>query len=174
MLQEYAIERTCSHRAEKFQLAFARVAMQMLRPQEDLAFEATRSGLTIRAETELALERPLATLQYVYADALCVGPPVIRYRRGGAVTEEPHIGLRVLCLPTQFDAVRRDLLMREASILDKERNQAFAVLRATASLARLLGYPARVRDLASQNVQLVMWLSHYEKVESPPPDGTAA
>lgn len=173
MLRDYAIERTCSHRDEKFQLAFARKAMQMVQRQEDFAFEATRNGLTILAETEMALERPLSKLHDIYADALRVGPPVIRYRRG-EIVEEPYMGLRVLCVPARFGAIKRDLLMREAAILDTELNDTFAVVRATAALARLIGYPTRVRDLTSEHVQLVMWLSHYAQVEPTFPGGGAA
>lgn len=173
MLQEYAIERTCSHRTERFQLAFARTAMQLLGRHEDIAFEATRAGLTILAETELSLERPLAKLHDLYADALCVGPPLVRYRRG-AVVEEPYMGLRVLCPPAQLDAVKRDLLTRGASILDTELNSRFGVVRASAALARLIGYPRRVRDLTSEHVQLVMWVSHYAQVEPTLPGGDAA
>jgi len=173
VLQEYAIERTCSHRTERFQLAFARTAMQLLGRHEDIAFEATRAGLTILAETELSLERPLAKLHDLYADALCVGPPLVRYRRG-AVVEEPYMGLRVLCPPAQLDAVKRDLLTRGASILDTELNNRFGVVRASAALARLIGYPRRVRDLTSEHVQLVMWVSHYAQVEPTLPGGDAA
>ena len=173
MLQEYAIECTCSHRAQKFQLAFARTAMQLLGRHEDIAFAARRAGLTILAETELALERPLSRLHDLYADALCIGPPLVRYRRG-AIVEEPYMGLRVLCPPTQLEAVKRDLLTRGASILDTESNDRFGVVRASAALARLIGYPGRVRELTSEHVQLVMWLSHYARVEPTLPGGDAA
>jgi hypothetical protein len=172
--REFAIECVCSHRSEAFQLAFARKAIEVLPQCEEIALEPTHAGLKVLAETELAFEQPLARLREVYEGDLRVTPPAVRYRRG-EVVEEPHMGLRVLCAPTHFPGIKRDLLMRGAQVLDAELNARFGVLRAAASLVQLVGYPARIRQMTSDRARLWMWLSHYAPVERiPPPGGEAA
>lgn len=172
MHKDYPIERRCSHLADRFQLGFARKAMQVLPQDEETAFAPGPQGLVILAETEMALERPVKILSEVYGDQVRIGPPTIRYRRGahsGASTEEPHMGLRVLCAPACYEAVRHDLGLRQAVILDSEVNRQFGIARARAPLAALIGYPAKFAELTSGHGQLVMWLSHYETLEEPPP-----
>jgi translation elongation factor EF-G len=173
MREDYPIERHCSHPGEPFQLKFARNAMQILPQDEETAFKPGPRGLLILAETEMALERAAKRLADVYGDDVRIGPPTVRYRQG-AHTEEPHMGLRVLCAPEQFEAVRQDLCMRQAAILDAEVNRHFGIVRARAPLAALLGYPGRLAQLTRGHGQLVMWLSHYEALEDPPPAGSAA
>jgi predicted membrane GTPase involved in stress response len=173
MHRVFAIECKCSHRGERFQLAFARAAMEIVPKDETTAFEPSRSGLTLLAETELSLERPLARLRAVYGDELQVESPLVRYRRGECL-EEPYMGVRVLCNPQHFEAIRRDLMTRRATLLDTEVNARFGVIRAEAPLALLVGYPARFDSLTQGRGQLAMWLSHFAPVEEDPPGGTAA
>lgn len=170
MPRDYAIECRCSHRRERFQLAFARAAAELLPKDDDIAFETTRRGLTILAETELSLERPIERLRSVYGDEIQIAAPQVRYRQGEQ-TEEPYMGLRLLCAAQHFEIFRRDLLVRGAEILDSESNQRFGVLRASAPLAVLVGYPAHVREISGGRAKLAMWLSHYAPV--PPPPGAA-
>jgi hypothetical protein len=171
--REFAIQCTCSHRSERFQLAFARKAIEILPKREETAFEPTREGLKVLAETEVALEQPLSILREVYEDALRIDPPQVRYRNGASL-EEPYIGLRILCSPEHYVVIRRDLLVRGATVEDAEVNRQFGVVRACAPLVQLVGYPARIRKLTSGRAQLVMWFSHYAPVDAPPPGGTAA
>lgn len=172
MHREFAIECTCSHRSERFQLAFARTAMEIVPKDESTAFEPSGDGLTLLAETELSLERPLMRLREVYGDELHVGSPLVRYRRGKRL-EEPYMGLRVLCGPQCFDAIRRDLFMRRAKILDSELNASFGVIRAEVRLSSLVGYPARFDAITNGRGQLAMWLSHFAPVEPEPPGDAA-
>lgn len=167
MRPEFPIECHCSHRHERFQLAFARQAMEVLPRDEETAFEPSARGLTVLAETEMALERPLRVLREVYGEQVRIDPPAIRYHHAATV-EEPHMGLRVLCAPQYFDAVRRDLRLREASIMDAEVNRSFGIVRASASLAALFGFPDRLTALTQGQGKLVMWLSHYAPIQEPP------
>lgn len=172
MHKDFPIERRCSHLADRFQLGFARKAMQLLPQGEETAFAPGPQGLVILAETEMALERPVKILSEVFGDQVRIGPPTIRYRRSAnsaASTEEPHMGLRVLCAPACYEAVRRDLQLRKAVILDAEVNRQFGIVRARAPLAALIGYPDKLAELTAGHGQLVMWLSHYETLEEPPP-----
>jgi len=64
--------------------------------------------------------------------------------------------------------------VRDARIMDAEVNRRFGIVRATAPLAKLLGYPDRFASITGEKGQLVMWLSHYEQLDEPPPAGVAA
>jgi translation elongation factor EF-G len=82
--------------------------------------------------------------------------------------------LRVRCLPEHFVAVKTDLEARGASIEDSECTPAYAVVRATAPLARLIGYSWNLAKLTAGTAHEVMWLSHYAPIKTPPPNGNAA
>jgi translation elongation factor EF-G len=84
------------------------------------------------------------------------------------------MGLRVLCAPEFYEAIREDLRLRRAAIIDAELNRRFGILRASAPLVALIGYPDRFAVMTGGRGQLVMWLSHYEELEDPPPAGVAA
>ncbi len=174
MHPRFPIECTCSHRAERFQLAFARRALDLVPRAEDTAYEADARGLLVRAETEPALERPVRVLREIFGDELRVGPPTVRYHHDGETLEEPHMGVRVLCAPAHFRVVVADLEARNAKVLDAEVNEQFGVIRATAPLAALIGYPRRLAELTAERARYTMWLSHYAPVAEPPPGGDAA
>lgn len=173
MYSRFPLQCDCSHSRDRFNLAFARKAMEVLRPGKELVLEPSHRGLTLLAETEMALEQPIATLRDVYGNDVRVGPITVRYHQGQQV-EEPHMGLRIRCQPRHFNALRGDLLVRGASLADAEVNRLFGVLRATAPLSALVGYPAHIRRVTDETAQLVMWLSHYEPVVDGPPGGDAA
>lgn len=173
MHPEFPLECTCSHRRERFQLAFARRALEFLPQADDTSFQPGSRGLIVLAETETALERPIGIIREVFGDQVNIGPPTVRYRRG-ATLEEPHMGVRVLCAPEHFAAVKADLERRLAVIVDSEVNRQFGVVRATAPLAELLGYPRRLSELTGGRGQHMMWFSHYAPVQDEPPGGNAA
>jgi hypothetical protein len=172
MHSQFPLERTCTHRAEPFQLAFARRALELLPRSPDRTYEASRKGLIIRGETESAVEHPTAVLKDLYGEQLRIGALTIRYR-SGAVLEEPHMGVRVQCPSDHFAAVRADLLARGAIIQDEELTPIMGVVRCTAPLARLLGYAQTLARLTQGRGREVMWLSHYAPAEPPPPPPAA-
>ena len=128
MRSRYAVERRCSHRRERFQLAFAQAAIDLIPRYEDAAYEPSGAGLLLLAETELALEKPMTRLRQAYGEDVQFDPPAVRYERG-PVLMEPHMGLRVICNPAHFTLVRRDLALRGALLLDAEVTEQFGVLR---------------------------------------------
>lgn len=83
------------------------------------------------------------------------------------------MGLRVLCAPEFYEAIREDLRLRCAAIMDAEVNRRSGMLRAHAPLVVLSGYPDRFAGMTEGRGQLVMWLSHYEQLEDPPLAGAA-
>jgi hypothetical protein len=159
-LADHPLERVCRHRSERLQLTFAQQALELIPESRECQFEASGDGIVIRAETESALERPIELLEEVYGGEIALGPLVIRYRQGAGL-EEPHMGVRVLCAAKHFPAVRDDLLSRDATILDEEVLHAIGVVRATAPLAKLLGYSRHLAHLTSGGAREVMWLDHY-------------
>lgn len=172
MYSRFPIQCECSYSKDRFNLAFARKAIEVLRPDKELALEPSRRGLTLLGETEMAFERPLSVLREVYGDDVRVSPLTVRYHQGERL-EEPHMGLRIRCAPKHYETLRRDLIERDAVLKDAEVNRLCAVLRASAPLTALVGYPTHVKDITQATSQLVMWLSHYEPIEEPP-GGSAA
>jgi len=173
VLSDFPIETCCSHRGERFQLDFARQVMQLLPRTSGASYAPDARGLVIAAQTEMDLERPVRRLTDIYGDMLRVGPLTVRYRHGQTI-EQPIMALRVLCPPGCYEGVREDLRARDARIMDAEVNRRFGIVRATAPLAKLLGYPDRFASITGEKGQLVMWLSHYEQLDEPPPAGIAA
>jgi hypothetical protein len=158
----------CSRRSARFQLTFAKQALEILTARPDCSFDAGNSGLIIRGETEAALSRPVEILKSAFAEDLLVGELTIRYRNG-AVMEEPHMGLRVSGPPSRMDAIRRDLDARGATILSVENERYFSVIRATSPLVLVLGYTEWLAKESGGKADVVMWLSHYAPVHSKPP-----
>src|SRR5689334_9771439 len=79
---EYPLERLCTHLYEPFQLTFARHAQQLFPEWDDVELMASHQGLTIRGETEDAIDATLAVLRDFYGPQIHVGPPTIRYHNG--------------------------------------------------------------------------------------------
>jgi translation elongation factor EF-G len=83
------------------------------------------------------------------------------------------MGVRVRGLPEYFEAVTADLKARRASIVDCDLTLTSAVVRATAPLARLLGYSQDLAQLTAGTAHEVTWLSHYAPVDTAPPANNA-
>jgi hypothetical protein len=162
-MSDHPLECTFSHRAEQSQLEFARRTIKFMSPRPDRSFKVSHRGLIVSGETEASLARVIELLKSIYGQELCVGELTIRYRRG-EVVEEPYMGVRVLCSATHFEAVRDDLASRGAMISDAELSPPIGVIRATASLARLLGYSQDLAKLTETKAREVIWLSHYAPV----------
>jgi hypothetical protein len=170
---EYPLERLCTHLYEPFQLTFARHAQQLFDERDDVELVASHQGLTIRAETEDAIDATLDVLRDFYGSQVRIGPPTIRYHNG-VTLEQPWMGLRVRCAAAHLEAVKVDLIVRDATIVSCETHLGKCSLQACAPLAYLMGYKAALERLTSGSGQHVMWLSHYAPVDYLPPDGDAA
>jgi translation elongation factor EF-G len=170
---EYPLERVCSYASEPFQLTFARNARQHFLTREDVQVVASHGGLTIRAETEAAIDAALALLKDLYGPRLRIGPPTVLYHQG-LTLEQPWMGLRVRCPAEHFDAVNADLLDRDATILTCRIDGSLAHVEARSPLASLLGYGASLDASTAGSSQHSLWLSHYAPLVPSPPDGRAA
>jgi hypothetical protein len=170
---EYPLERVCSHLSEPFQYAFARNAQRHFLMREDVEVTASHRGLTIRGETEDAIDAALALLRDLYGPRIRIGPPTVRFHNGVSL-EQPWMGLRVRCSRRHLDAVIADLIARGATSVSRNDGSDPSTVQACAPLAELLGYRSALEVMASGTAQHSMWLSHYAPVESPPPDGRAA
>jgi hypothetical protein len=169
---ELPLECICSDLEESSQLGFAQAAAQLLPPYKDTACEIGSFGLRLLALTEEDLERPVEFLRDVYGKRLDIGPPQVRYVRSPKL-QEPHMGVRVLCAPEYFEVVRSDLERRGGTIVDAEVTRQFGIVRATAPLTTLLGYPVRFRELTAGSGRCVMWLSHHAPAQKPRPGGSS-
>lgn len=163
MTRAYPVERTCTERRKPVQLTFARQALQHLPHRDDAAFEAGHQGLVLRGKTEAALEGPVAILRSYYGERIDIGEASVRLHHG-ATLEEPYMGLGVMCAPARIEAIRADLLGRDAAIFDEEIAAEFCVIRATAPLTNLLGYRQQVSKL-DPSASAILWLSHYGPVK---------
>jgi hypothetical protein len=170
---EYPLERVCSFVSEPFQLTFARNAQQHFLTREDVEVIASHRGLTIRGETEDAIDAALVLLKDLYGPRIRISAPTVLYHHG-VTLEQPWMGLRVRCATSQIDAVNSDLLDRDATIVSCEVDGAHCHIQASAPLASLLGYRAALGKLAGASAQHAIWLSHYAPMGNLPPEGHAA
>jgi predicted membrane GTPase involved in stress response len=154
-------------------MTFARHAQQHFLMREDVEVVASGQGLTIRAETEDAIEAALVVLKDLYGPQIRIGPPTIRYHQGLSL-DEPWMGMRVLCGTEHLEAVNADLIERNATIVSCQIEAARCVIEARTPLANLMGYRTFLEKLTAGAGQHAMWLSHYAPVDSPPPGGQAA
>jgi hypothetical protein len=170
---EFPIERVCTHLYEPFQLTFARHAQQLFDARGDVELVASHQGLTLRAETEDAIDASVAVLRKFYGPQIEIGPPTIRYH-DGVTLEQPWMGLRVQCPARYLEPVKTDLIVRDATLVSFQIQLGECDIRARAPLAYLIGYSAGLSELTSGSAQCAMWLSHYAPVDRIPPDGDAA
>jgi predicted membrane GTPase involved in stress response len=164
-MNKHVLECICTHRTAPFQLRFSRQAMRFLSRRPDYSVKVSRRGLIVSGETEASVASVVKVLRIVYDQDLCVGQLTIRHRHG-TIVEEPHMGVRVLCPADYFSSVKADLLSRGAQISDAELMPQIGVLRATASLAKLLGYSQQLAALTDGKAHEVIWLSHYAPLQS--------
>jgi hypothetical protein len=170
---EYPLERVCSYSSEPFQLTFARNAQQHFLMREDVEVIASHRGLTIRGETEDAIDAALVTLKDLYGPRIHIGPPTVLYFHG-VTLEQPWMGLRVRCATGQLDSVNTDLLDRDATITSCEVEGGHCHIQARAPLASLLGYRSALEKLTGGSAKHAIWLSHYAPMGNLPPEGHAA
>lgn len=170
---QFPLEQQCSHCEERFQLVFARNAMEILGNEPDCKLQPSGRGLLILGETEDAVSRPVGILKSAYGDKLTVGPVMIRYRYERNV-EEPHMGLRISCPVRYSEAVRSNLDARGARLVSTETAFALTVIRASAPLSAVLGYSQFLTTLTEGHGRVTLWFSHYAPVPTPPPGGAAA
>lgn len=161
--QWFPLQRRCTLRASSDQAGFARDASSAFRLDERVHLEASEDGLMLLAENQLEHGRLINVVQERYGTLVEFGPLEIRYREAGGVRMEPHMSLRVNCRLERSSAIVADLQWREAHVLSQRREDARVVVRATAPLALLLGYPALLRRLDASS-RLATWLAFYARV----------
>ena len=158
--QCFPLQRRCSLRDATDQESFAREASAILSPGETASLEVTPSGLLLLAHNQVAHARLVGLVQAVYGTRVDFGPIQIRYRVRDGVREEPHMSLRIDCRADRCDAVVADLEWREAQVLHRCHERGRTVVRATAPLALLLGYPSLLVRI-DPSATLASWLAFY-------------
>ncbi|PKO68357.1 MAG: hypothetical protein CVU20_13130 [Betaproteobacteria bacterium HGW-Betaproteobacteria-14] len=165
---EFPVEQLVQLASNPFQIGFARQVMRILEPSDLIAFEATHDGLQIRAQNEDALAKPENLLRDLYGDDLVLLPPQVRFMSLGNRPYEPIMLLRVRTVPRYLDAVREDLVSREATLLEEHARPSVCVLRAEAPLRKLLGYGETLSKLSDGTALHWVWLDRYVPMDNPP------
>jgi predicted membrane GTPase involved in stress response len=172
MYYDYPIEQLARSARTSFQIGFARAALYLMPEMEDILLDATPEGLKILGRHESALAKPGEIISQIYREEVELKEPRVRFFHYGAV-HEPVMWVR-LSLDYRYseDAVL-DLVRRDAEMEEVDWLRGQPVIRARASLRRLLGYPQALATLSNNTADLRMWLSHYAPVP-PEPGGKAA
>ena len=161
------IEQLVRRSDTRFQLGFATEAKERVPATEAFALSASRRGLHVLARNEDGLSEPLDVLRETYGPSLEVSPPSVRLIEGVQV-QEPIMHVRIALDTRYWDAVRRALLARDATLEEEHARSRHAVLRYEAPLARLLGLPAELTRLTSGTARYWIVLSHYALVTRDP------
>lgn len=157
------------HRKETLTLEFAQSAMRIVTASDSYLACPVGAGLLLYGVNEQCLSRPLADLHERYHGCLDqIGPCARLIEEGGLL--EPLMHVRVRVHLEHVDAVKRELLLRDARILEQDvvalRYQAprEGVLRARATMERLIGFPAALQAIAGGTAQHLIALDCYEPV----------
>ena len=110
--------------------------------------------------------------EYPIEQLACSAEPRVR-RLYEPIVREPLVGVRAGVAHERAEAVVQDLIARGARIEEVDWMLSQPVVRATAPLRLLLGYPQALAALSRNTADLRMWLSHYAPVV-PGPDDQAA
>lgn len=161
-MRSFPLQRRCTLRDSPDQAEFARDACSLIKAGEMAQLEATPHGLLLHARNQVAHGRLIGLLQAVYGNEVDFGPIEIRYRDQDGVRMEPHMALRIECRTVRVAAVIADLAWREAHVLDERCEGSRAVVRATAPLALLLGYPTLLGRIDA-SAALTSWLAFYSR-----------
>ena len=170
MYPRFPIEQLATSPRTRFQQGFARMTMHLMPQFEDVALEATAEGLRILGASEIALATPGEVIRQIHADEVRIGKPAVRFIYQGTV-REPVMWVRAAVPYNNTETIVQELIGRGATIEEVDWMLARPVVRATAPLRLLLGYPHTLSVLSGGHAELQMWLSHYDPV---PPGPEAA
>lgn len=165
----FPIQQLARSRVHAFQLAFATEAAARLGDAgARVRYEPSFRGLRILGHTEMVLAAPVRALGNWYGADLEVTPPQVRYQIG-EVVKEPVMSLAVRAPWRLASAVRNDLLRRDARVDHvTPLHRRVCIVRAQATQAELLGYPAWLDSLTDGAGEVEMWLSHYAPIDREP------
>lgn len=165
----FPIQQLARSRVHAFQLAFANEAAARLGDAgRDVLYERSYRGLRILGRTEMDLAGPARALGNWYGSDVEMAPPQVRYQLG-EVVREPVMSLVVRAPWRLASAVRNDLLRRDARIDHiTPFHRRVCIVRAQATQAELLGYPAWLEALTGGAGNVNMWLSHYAPIDVDP------
>lgn len=146
-------------------IAFARMARDLLPDDEATRFAASNKGLVMLGQTEEDLVAPRRFLRDVFGDRVRFSVPRVRliYADGW---QQPIMGFRVETSPSHLKKVEQSLAIRAAEISDVEVQRRAGVIRGSAPLVDMIGYPRSLRRLSDGTAHATLWLSHYEPLWS--------
>lgn len=147
------------------QFAFAHKACDLLPKSEETRFEASGRGLLMLGQTESDLNAPRQFLRDAFGGRVRFAVPRVRlvYADGW---QQPIMGFRVETSPSHLKKVESSLEKRAAEIADVEIKACAGVIRGSAPLVDLIGYPRTLHRLSAGTARATLWLSHYEPLWS--------
>lgn len=155
------------------QVAFAWEAAQLLCKDREVRARATNQGLSLIAETEIALGAALRRLRAHYGDSISAAPPAVRYDECPPDTE-PVMLVKVKCPARYRGIIRANLLWRGASIRALRGYPDSVSITAVAPLRELLGLPDELAALSANSATLHMEFSHFRDLVPDPESPGAA
>lgn len=169
----YPIEQVARSTQTRFQLGFAKMATYCLPRFEDAALDPTAEGLRILGANEMALAAPRDMLRKFHRSGVALCEPRVRLLHHRQQVREPVMCVRACVDENCVEGVLHDLVKRDAAIDSVNWLHTPVIVRASARLRHLLGYPEDFAVLTNRSGELKMWLSHYVPI-TPDPDNLAA
>ncbi|MCL4798859.1 MAG: hypothetical protein KJ025_04680 [Burkholderiales bacterium] len=167
-LAAFPVQQLVRSRVHAFQLAFANEAVARLGvPGKDVFYEPSYRGLRVLGATEMALAGPARALGNWYGPHVAIRPAQVHYHSGDEV-REPVMAVVVRAPRRLAPEVRKDLQRRDAELGEISFHRGACVVRARATQAELLGYPAWLDALTDGTGEVWMRLSHYAPVVRDP------
>ena len=161
------IEQVARRTDTRFQIGFATEAKELFPDNDEYLIAGSRAGLHILGKNEEALAMPLEILREVYGPRIAVEEPRVRLI-GDVQVQEPVMHVRISLEKRFAGAVKRAMRQRAAALEEEYARETFCVLRYEAPLARLLGLPAQLAELAGGRAKHWTALSYYAIVTGGP------
>lgn len=165
MQRVYVLEQSFTNAAEAVWPDVVSDVSAWLDDLDGLRCQAAGEELLLYGISEPMLGAARAVLRAHCGDDLQFGPVRVRY--AGFPLREPVMDLFVNVAASFGEAIRRELRRRRARILFTTVGETSWLIRAQASMARLLGFPAALRSLAGDRADHWITFDHWWPLGSP-------
>ncbi|MDD3528568.1 MAG: hypothetical protein PHS77_01710 [Gallionellaceae bacterium] len=156
----FPIEQLASWGTGGPQVACARHALDLMPEGETTRLEVSDDGLLMLGQSEDDLIVPRMVLRDIFGSRVRFSAPRVRlmYADGW---RQPITGFRVEVDSRHLKHVEHGLRRRTAEIVDVEVRPGAVVIRGSAPLAGMIGYPRSLQRLADNSARVAIWLSHF-------------
>lgn len=159
MQRVYVLEQSFTNAAEAVWPDVVSDVSAWLDDLDGVRCQAAGEELLLYGVSEPMLGAARAVLRAHCGNGLQLGPVRVRY--AGFPQREPVMDLFVNAAVSFGEAIRRELRSRQARILFTTVGETSWLIRAQASMARLLGFPAALRSLAGDRADHWITFNHW-------------